>query len=320
MFKSSSERFAEARAVRKAGVAKKLRIGISYLDKALRGIFPDDVFLLSASSGAGKTQAALMIALANLEEGKRVYFFALEASKAEIENRILYPHVMERYYADSKRPPLGKIDFSDWVYGDFAGKLDAYEQDAERFCEQAYKSLQTFYKAGEFTVANLMEEVSLCAHEADLIIVDHAHFFSFGDKSETEGLKEIVGVVRQLAQSKQVPFLLVAHMRKRDKLNGDLVPGQEEIHGSSDIFKMATRVVTLSPGKPTPDGKYETFIRICKDRNDSGVNRFIARQFFDPRKRKYDQEFQLDWAERKRDEGFQLIDQSYYPHWATRKS
>lgn len=296
---------------------KMLRFGVDFLDDALRGIFKDDLILLGAPSGQGKTQMCCNIALANLLDGKKVYYLALEAGEFEIERRLKYPLVMERYWADPDRPRVGKIEFSDWLTGDFLSELDAYEKDAAQFFEAAYRDLFLYYKADRFALPELIEAVTVWSDDADLIIIDHVHYFDFDDQNENRAIKEIAKTVRTLAIENQKPIILVAHLRKTDRRNEDLVAGLDEFHGSSDLYKIATRVITLSSGRPTTDGEFETFFRIPKNRFDGGVTRFLARELFSPKKGGYlNGKYTLGWAEQKRADGFAALDIDNYPGWA----
>lgn len=302
---------------RRKNVAR-LKFGVEFLDDALRGIFPDDLILLGAPSGVGKTQLCCNIALANMINGKKVHYIALEASEFEIERRLKFPLVMERYFADDHKPSIGKrVTYSDWLTGEHIDALWEYEQDAAKFFKDAYKDLFLFYKQDKFGLAELCKEVSLCADETDLILIDHVHYFDFDDDNENRAIREIAKMVRTLAIEEQKPIILVAHLRKKDRQNADLCAGLEEFHGSSDLYKIATRVITMSPGLMTPTGCYETYFRIPKNRLDGGVTRFIARELFNPKKGTYESgAYKLGWAESKMGQPFSELTKDIRPDWA----
>jgi len=295
--------------------SRLMEFGIGILDDALRGILPDDLILIGAQSGLGKTQICCNIAMANMENGKRVHFIALEAGEFEITRRLKYPLVMERFYADDDRPSLGKIDFTNWMLGDYLNEMEAHEQSAAEFFEKAYGNLFMFHKADKFGLAELIESVCFGAKDSDLIIIDHVHYFDLEDDNENRALKEIAKTVRSLALEEQKPIILIAHLRKKDRGNKELCPGMEEFHGSSDLYKIATRVITLSPGRPLPDGAgYETYFRIPKNRFDGGVSRFVYQTVFNPRKGSYEKEYKFCWAGSEKFE--EIIDKSILPSWA----
>lgn len=317
-FRSASDSSFEEFNERSKVEAKVLRFGVDYLDDALGGIMPDDLILLGAPSGAGKTQLCCNIALANMQDGKKVHYIALEAGRFEIERRMKFPLVFDAYRADARRPPLpARLTFSNWLKGAFVKELKEYEiQVAEHF-EKAYRDLFLFYKQQSFGVKELVSAVLSCSDETSLILVDHVHYFDFEDDNENRAIREIAKTVRTLALDEQKPIILVAHLRKRDRANEELCAGLDEFHGSSDLYKIATKVITIAPGQMTTDGHFETFFRCPKNRMDGGVIRFLAREFFNPKKGTYEKgKYQLGWADQKRSAGFAEIDRGKYPEWA----
>lgn len=320
MFKSVGDRV-QNEALKRRGARQRLRpLGIAYLDDALIGIADDDLVLIGAPSGIGKTQLCCNIALKNLEAGKRIHFMALEASEFEIERRLKYQLVAHQFFTDKDRPSLGgaRMSYDRWLMGDFMEPLSAYEKIADEFMAKAYEHLFVYYKESDFTVTHLTEAILSEASRSDLFIVDHAHFFDFDDENENRALKKLAKTLRDLVLEQGVPVVLVAHLRKRDRHNDELVPGMDEFHGSSDLTKIATRVVTIAPGGRTEDGTYETFFRVAKNRLNGGTNRFIGRVFFDPRRNTYEPAYKVGDARLNRKDGFQELDFSLQPEWARR--
>jgi hypothetical protein len=68
----------------------ELKYNHAFLDDLLRGIAVNDLIVLGAETGAGKTEFARAIAASNAKQGRRVYYFALEAEPKEIERRTKY--------------------------------------------------------------------------------------------------------------------------------------------------------------------------------------------------------------------------------------
>lgn len=318
MFRSSADNSFPERAARELTKGKAMRFGVEFLDDALRGIYPDDLILLGAPSGIGKTQLCCNIAYANIEDGKRVHYIALEASEYEIERRLKFPLVFERFMSDPNRPKLQRrLNYPDWLMGAFTAELKDYEQSAAEFFETAFRDLHVYYKQDNFGVSELIQSVMHASGQTDLIIIDHVHYFDFDDDNENRAIREIAKTVRSLALEEQIPIILVAHLRKRDKQNEDMCAGLEEFHGSSDLYKIATKVITIAPGGPDQFGNFRTFFRIPKNRIDGGVTRFLGLEFFNPKKGAYELgKYQIGWADLKRKEGFGAIDGTYRPDWA----
>ncbi len=320
MFRSAAESSYTERAARELTPQKVMRFGVDFLDDALRGIYPDDLILLGAPSGIGKTQLCCNIAYANIEDGKTVHYIALEASEFEIERRLKFPLVFERFLADPDRPRLKrKLNYADWLLGLYTEELKPYEQEAAIFFETAFKKLFVYYKQENFGVTDLIREVCLAGEETNLIIVDHVHYFDFDDDNENRAIREIAKTVRSLAIEQQKPIILVAHLRKRDKQNDEIAAGLDEFHGSSDLYKIATKVITVAGGGPDLEGNYKTYFRIPKNRIDGGVTRYLGLELFNPKKGSYERgKYKVGWADQKRREGFGEVGGNYAPDWARR--
>lgn len=319
MFRSASECAQTEIEGRRERGKNLLRYGIDFLDDALLGITKNDLIVIGAPSGLGKTQLCCNMALANLEIGKRVHYIALEAEPLEIERRLKYPLVAERFFADPNRPRI-RIAFDTWMNGDHIDELEVYEKSAAEYFAQAYRDLHIYYKQAEFTVPDLIEQVVTNSAKTDLIIVDHVHYFDFDDDNENRAMKTLAKAARQLSIHEGRPIVLVAHLRKRDRFNDDLIAGLDEFHGSSDLTKIATRVITIAPGGPTDKGNFETFFRIPKNRSNGGVTRFCGRCIFSPKRGGYEAGYKIGWADQSRKNGFAEIDRNSHPDWVRRST
>ncbi len=297
---------------------KILSFGVSFLDEATGGILPADLVGIGAPSGAGKTQFCCNLAIANINAGKRVHFMALEASENEIERRMKYPMVADLYYRDPLRKTLSMpLNFRNWAMGLLVPEMREYESAASELFIKAYKDIFLFYKNGDFGSDEFVRQVMSIAHETDLIIVDHIHYFDFEDDNENRAIKSIMKTARTLALELQKPIILIGHLRKKDRNNDELVAGLEEFHGSSDFYKIATKIITIAPGSLTLDGKgFETYFRVPKNRIDGTATRFSAKVIFNPRKGTYEKEYNIGYANQSRNSGFEELDINLHPDWA----
>ena len=311
---------------RRFAYKQMLTFGIKFLDDAMIGISPTDLVLLGAGSGTGKTQFCTNLALANLAIGKKVHYFALEADRFEIQRRIKYQLLSHKYFAETPitRPRLeGGLIFKKWLYGYYGTELEEYENAAVSESKINFSNLNLFTKSDDFNITTLVEKITMNCRDSDLIIVDHVHYFDFEDQNENTALKDIAKMARTLALENEKPIVLVGHMRKKDKFNKDFAPSMEEFHGSSDLFKIATKVLTFASGKVEEmSGDCETFFRICKDRTDGSVTKYMGRIFFSPRKANYDAEYTIGWDSqtRERDKEFEPLTNNAYPKWARRNN
>jgi len=319
-----------------------LSFGVQYLDDAMLGIGKNDLILVGARSGAGKTALCCNIALANVLAGKRVHFIALEAEMYEIERRIKYQLFAKAFY-DSKdefyklkqklqymneeeKQKLAhlenifqeKINYQNWRYGEYLKTHHTFEGAATTAFINKAQNLFTFYKTNDFNVSTFAMKVLECEDDTDLIIVDHVHYFDYDDDKENSSIKEIAKTARKLALENGKPILLVSHLRKRDRNADEACPGLEEFHGSSDLYKIATKAITLAPGYAmnTSGGGYETLIRIVKNRYDGSVTRYMAAVNYLIREGMYEKEYYIGQANQKRDGNFICLSPDDTPEWA----
>lgn len=308
--------FVGEQANRKTISSKLLQFGNAFVDDSLLGILPDDLVLVGAPSGAGKTQFVVNIALKNLENGKRVHFFALEAYRLEIERRLKFKLVMDHYYSDPNRRGGGFIPYDEWEIGMHDNLLSKYEEDANKICITGYKDLNIFYKTAHFSCAQLIERtIAASVSGTDLIIIDHAHYFDWDDTNDNRAIKDIAKTCRDLVLENQIPIILVAHLRKKNHATSELVADLDEFHGSSDLPKIATKVITLASGGPIGDGKYVTFMRTPKNRHSSSSRIFLGRTIYDDRNSCYLDQYQIGWANA---EAFGDLEPEKYPSWYKR--
>lgn len=297
MFESSSANFLNERANRAGIRGKMLKFGVSFIDDSLLGILPTDLILVGAPSGIGKTQFCVNLALTNVDNGKRVHFFALEASDFEIERRLKWQVLTSNFYGDPNHPRLGHpLVYDEWETGAYEGKLDAYEKWAEEYCAKTYANLFTFYKTENFDAAKLIEYVNYVADDTDLIIIDHVHYFDWDDTNDNRALKEIAKVARDLGKRNKKPIVLVSHLRKRERRGAELCAGLDEFHGSSDLTKIATKVISLAGGGPAPGGGFFTYMRTPKNRHSGASARYLAQIVYDDKRGGYGREYKLGWA------------------------
>lgn len=294
-FESSPRRIKGERLERRKLGARALPYYHAFLDDYLRCIMPNDLILLGAETGAGKTELARHIAAANARNGKRVFYFALEAENLEIERRTKYAEIAQLVMRGGIRIP-GGLNYIDWYRGVLERHIgDEIDADADSILEEKYKTFHTYYRGSKFDHAELRRLLLAIQDQADLIVIDHLHYIDIDDDNENRGFKTLVKAVRDVSIAIGRPVLLVAHLRKSDRTRKRIVPDKEDFHGSSDIIKIATDTILLSPALCQPShktGVANTFFAIPKAR-EAGATRLVALCEFDWRTKTYADHYTL---------------------------
>ena len=320
-FKALPERIRTEREDRLAQRGKILRFGVHFLDRALRGIFPNDLILLGAWTGMGKTALSTLIARANSAAGKRVHYFALEAEDREIERRMKYMLITDMIFSrPMPREILDRMNYLDWLAGDLDDITARFEPAAELALVQEYKTLHTLYRTRDFTVDDLDRAMLEVQDSTDLYIIDHIHFVDSPDEmNENRGYKIVIKKIRDLALRIGKPVVVVAHLRKKDgRSKPMIVPTIDDFHGTSDIPKIATKAIMLAPAFDRATGNnsmWATYISVAKCRPEGSRSRYVGLVTFNSRMSAYEKQFVLGRVSGG-GEKFDTIDKTEIPAWA----
>jgi RecA/RadA recombinase len=293
-----------------------LKFGVKFLDEALGGITRRDLILVGAKTGAGKTQLASNIALANCRAGRRVHYFALEAEDREIERRMKFQAVAARYYREYAGSHVA-LRFVDWYSGRLDGILGRFESAADDDLKTVLKNLHTYYRVDSFTSDDFAKHLEAVREETDLVILDHFHYVDSEDTNENRAAKRTVKQIRDSALRAERPVIVVGHVRKSDPKFGPLIPTEEAFHGSSDIVKIATKAIMIAPDYATDTGErtlWSTYMQIVKCRQDSSLTRYVARIEFDTRTDSYKEHYVLGRLT-EGGKAFVGLDRGAWPAW-----
>ena len=321
-FQSLPERLRGERAARLAQRPHILSFGVRYLDAALRGIFPNDLILLGAKMGHGKTALATLIAASSAAAGRHVHYFALEAEEVEIERRMKYHVLSELMHRPESRDriQLARMNYLDWYAGDLDDMTGPFEEEADSILCGKYATLHTLYRAHDFDGAQLEKQLLSIQDETSLAVIDHLHYVDTDDESENRGYKRIAKTIRDTALTMHKPVVVVAHIRKAERRLAKLIPDVEDFHGTSDVPKIVTKAVMVAWAFDQPNAEnylWNTYIAVGKCRPEGSRTRYVAMVAYDSRKDAYVDEFTLGRIiSTPKGEKFVAIEKEKLPHWA----
>lgn len=307
---------------RAARGAKAIPWAIDFLDDAFLGIVETDLILLGAWTGVGKTQIASHLARQAAKSSKNIVFFALEAEEGEIEDRLLWEAVSREWW---NRNPQGKpnvdMRYVAWRNGLLHEELFEIEQAVLPLVRLDLDGLRTVYKnenKSHFTVDDFVKQFEAAKEEADLIIVDHMHYFDFDDENENRALKNAAKKIRAAALLHKKPVLLLAHLRKAARQGQTMLPDIDDFYGHSDLVKIGVNVILAARAdeKKLKSGNRATWFYIPKARHAGDAQGYAAIVGFDVTKGSYTPNYQLYRA--RRWEEPELIAKDELPRWAKR--
>jgi len=265
---------------------KLCNYGIKVLDDPLIAIAKNELVVVGADSGVGKSSLAITIAQHNAKNGRKVALYYLEGGHIEAMQRMKWQDMADFYYKNKTAGRYSDMDYRKWVLNNPDDKRLMLELSAEVYEEQKKKykdnlflypitegfkieelldSLVGFHKLVESRSGEFKQEG---VYDLDLIIIDHLQYFSLG--KEDHEITEITRIIREckrITDHYRIPIILVSHLRKKNKDRG--LPDQEDFYGSSNIPKIATTAITITPfsaGDNLSSNVYPTFFRVVKSR------------------------------------------------------
>ncbi len=284
---------------------KTMPFGVNYLDKATGGILPNDLIVLGASTSAGKTEIASIIAQHNSKtmsesEGKSVYFFALEAEENEIQKRLLYRLFVDLWNTTNNNTVYYR-DFYLNNYTRFSPQerveIDECIKKARYKLRNENDFLKVFYRThGNFGIKEMNQVIDNIQDSAKLIIIDHLQYLDYEGTNENQGVKDLCKRLRDMALLYGIPIILVSHLRKKNMIDKKIIPSLDDFHGTSDIVKIATKVILLSSYNNeniTEPYRYSTLVQVAKSRVDKIGASFIGELIYNSKYNKYEDNYAL---------------------------
>jgi hypothetical protein len=296
---------------------KALSYHHAFLDDVLRAILPNDLVLIGAPTGLGKTDLAVNIAATNSMLGRHVHYFALEAEPRELERRTKFAMLSNLAHSCNGLDTSG-LNYADWLLGRCEDICEQFNAQVERVIERKLGTFWTYYRGQVFGAKDLQQKILDIHKGTDLIVIDHLHYIDIeADEQETRAVGDVVKTIRDVSLRVGKPVILIAHLRKREQGSRRLVTTLDDFHGSSNIVKICTQAITIERCHVVDPPKWylaPTFMAVLKDRR-AGAPPFVAVTNFDRRKKTYEPTYTLGKLTKGGSE-WQQLELNDKPGWA----
>jgi len=220
---------------RKIDLDTVCKYGIGILDKYMGGILPNELVVVGADTGMGKSEIAYKIAITNAQRGKKVLLFALEWDLNEVALRYMQKTISELY-------PIRTIDFRFNRNKEHSKYVDQIVTGLEWV--ERVRNLLIFKKQQVPTMDLLAKMIEEMKEWVDMIIIDHLHYIQFGSASqEIEEIGKVMRQVKQITDTIKKPIIIMSHLRKRKKTDD---PTEQDLYWSSNIAKEANTIILLT--------------------------------------------------------------------------
>jgi len=226
-----------------------IETGFYRLDELTSGLQKQDLIILAARPGVGKTAMSLNIA-ANcaIRHGLKVAVFSLEMSGAALSRRLL---------AAEARINLRKL--SRGLLSRTVERSDSRQEasDWQRLAEAADRLAEAPLWIDDSAALSVLELRGKCRrqvleHGLDLVVVDYLQLMASGVKAEnrTQEVSAISRGLKAVAKQLDVPILVVSQLSRNPERRGDQRPQLSDLRESGSIEQDADVVMFINRKNP----------------------------------------------------------------------
>jgi replicative DNA helicase len=219
-----------------------IETGYYRLDELTSGLQKQDVIILAARPGVGKTALALNIAsYCAVRHSLKVAVFSLEMSAVALVRRLLAAEA--------------RINVKRLTRGLLSKTADAREEasDWQRLAEAADRLSDAPLWIDDTAGISVLELRGKCRrmmmeHGLDLVVVDYLQLMSSGAKAEnrTQEVSAISRGLKAVAKQLNVPLLVLSQLSRNPERRGDQKPQLSDLRESGSIEQDADVVMFIN--------------------------------------------------------------------------
>lgn len=244
---------------------KICKFGISFLDAVVNGIYDEDLLIIGAESGIGKSTIAEIIAFSCVQQGVKPALFSLENFAGNTRDKKAF----ELWKKGTKNWNVRFREFID-LYNKDPASMDDYVSEAEKLINQMVLIERT---NKDYTIDILAKDFKRVVDEGcKVILLDHLDYFDAYEKdNDLQHTRRLMKEIRRLQDEYKVAVIGFSQLRKNVDKNIK-VPTYDDLYGSGDKVKQATLVLMVARTDEEPiNGVYQTYMNLSKDRFGSKV-------------------------------------------------
>ena len=219
-----------------------IETGYYRLDELTSGLQKQDLIILAARPGVGKTALALNIAAyCAVRHSLKVAVFSLEMSAVALTRRLLAAEA--------------RINLKRLTRGLLSKTADARQEasDWQRLAEAADRLAEAPLWVDDTAGISILELRGKCRrmmmeHGLDLVVVDYLQLMSSGVKAEnrTQEVSAITRGLKAVAKQLNVPLLVLSQLSRNPERRGDQRPQLSDLRESGSIEQDADVVVFIN--------------------------------------------------------------------------
>jgi replicative DNA helicase len=222
---------------------KGLQTGFREFDRG--GLDPEELVVVLARITQGKSWALLYMASQALLQGKKVLYFPLEMSLAQVGFRL---HVILQSVYLQRNPELMKEiqPFLNRSLSDGSGyDFPSYKKFLELLETTVQGSFVVSETPGKLSPASVMAKIQ--EHRPDAVFIDYLTLMGSDSKSDLEGWQDIkimMNSLKSIAQGQKVPIITAAQA-SRAAVSRKGPPELDDIAFGDAIGQDADRVISI---------------------------------------------------------------------------
>jgi replicative DNA helicase len=237
--------------------------GLKTVDTMTGGMGADEMWIIGAGTGVGKSSLAMSMSLEVARANKGVIYYSLEMSAESLVNRLI---------STATGIDAGRI---------IRGKISQPELKQIHYAAEEIQDLSLFIVDSSMTSEDVVEHTQIVADshgDIGLVTVDYAQLMSdpntFG---ETERVGRISGNLRSIARPDMlnIPILVLSQLNRASQSREDRTPQLHDLKSASDLEQDAHVVLLLhrpykdamEHGAEPKDIETDAKIIVAKSRN-----------------------------------------------------